>query len=249
MPERATPQLPLALRQPEPLGLAAFVDTGNAELTVAVRAWTRGDGEPYLFVHGGARSGKSRLAACAAGEVARHGQSTACLPLRTPGLAPEILDGLEQLDAVVIDDLDAIAGQRAWEEALFYLFNRLRAASRRLLIAARQPPAGAGVGLADLRSRLGSGASYHLRALDDAGRARLLRTGAEQRGLALGDAEVRYILRRCPRDPGWLGELLDRIDRAALAEQRRPSVRLIGRLLEQEPAAIDGGRKRGASPG
>jgi hypothetical protein len=75
--------------------------------------------------------------------------------------------------------------------------------------------------------------AINLRPLSDAGRAELLRTGAEQRGLRFGDAMISYILSRCPRDPGALSALLDEIDRTALAEQRQPSIRSIGRLLER----------------
>ncbi|MBK5929202.1 DnaA regulatory inactivator Hda [Halochromatium salexigens] len=231
--EPPPPQLALALRQPEPSGLDGFVSHGNASVVAAVRHWADGSGEPYLYIHGAAASGKSRLLVCAAGEIRQRGLSVIYLPLDTPKLTPDVLDDLEQRDAILLDAVQAIAGNRAWEQALFNLYNRARDARRRLLAAARQPTGRLGLQLPDLSSRLAAGPSYNLKPLSDAGRAELLRIGAEQRGLRLGDAMISYILSRCPRDPGVLRELLDTIDRSALAEQRQPSIRSIGRLLEQ----------------
>ncbi len=233
MHERPPPQLALALAQPEPSGLDGFVAHGNAAVVAAVRHWADGSGEPYLYIHGAATSGKSRLLVCAAGVIRQRGLSVIYLPLDTPKLTPDVLDDLEQRDAILLDAVQAIAGHRAWEQALFNLYNRARDAKRRLLAGARQPTGRLGLQLPDLSSRLAAGPSYNLKPLSDAGRAELLRVGAAQRGLRLGDAMIRYILSRCPRDPGVLRDLLDAIDRAALAEQRQPSIRSIGRLLEQ----------------
>ncbi|MFP4077184.1 MAG: DnaA regulatory inactivator Hda [Halochromatium sp.] len=233
MHEQPPPQLALALRQPEPNGLDGFVAHGNGAVVAAVRQWADGSGEPYLYIHGAAASGKSHLLVCAAGEIRQRGLSVVYLPLDTPRLTPAVLDDLEQRDAILLDAVQAIAGNHAWEQALFHLYNRAQDARRRLLAAARQPTGRLGLQLADLSSRLAAGPSYNLKPLSDAGRAELLRVGAAQRGLRLGEAMISYILSRCPRDPGVLRDLLDGIDRAALAEQRQPSIRSIGRLLEQ----------------
>jgi DnaA family protein len=231
--ERHPPQLPLALRQPEPRGLDGFVAHGNGAAVAAVRQWADRSGEPYLYIHGAAASGKSQLLISAASEVRQHGLSVVYLPLDTPQLTPDVLDDLEQRDAILLDAVQAIAGDPTWEQALFSLYNRARDSCRRLLAAARQPAGRLGIRLPDLASRLAAGPSYNLRPLSDAGLAELLRTGAEQRGLRFGEAMISYVLSRCPRDPGALSALLDEIDRTALAEQRQPSVRSIGRLLER----------------
>jgi DnaA family protein len=227
------PQLPLALRQPEPRGLAGFIAHGNAAAVAAVRQWADGSGEPYIYLHGAAASGKSHLLVCAAGEVHQRGLSVVYLPLDTPQLTPAVLDDLEQRDAILLDALQAIVGRPAWEQALFNLYNRARDAGRPLLAAARQPVGRLAVQLPDLASRLAAGASFTLKPLSDLGRAELLRIGAEQRGLRLPEALISYLLNRCPRDPGTLSALLDEIDRAALAEQRQPSLRSLSRLLER----------------
>ena len=81
-------------------------------------------------------------AACAQAGVA--GKATAYLPLAVVrGDGPAILDGFERLDLVALDDLDAIAGDDAWEFGLFTLFNGLIEHGGRL---AMRGPAGARIG-------------------------------------------------------------------------------------------------------
>lgn len=237
VPEARPPQLPLPLRQPGPDGLAGFIEHGNEAVHAAVTHWARGSGEPYLYLHGAAASGKSRLLLCTAEEARRQGRRVLYLPLDMPELSPAVLDDLEHGDGVLLDALQIRIGIAAWERALFNLYNRLRDRNSQLLVAARLPSGQLGVRLPDLASRLAAGASFNLKPLDDEGCAALLRRGATQRGLELAEPVIRYILSRCPRDPGSLTQLLDGIDATALAEQRQPSLRSIGRLLEQTPAA------------
>jgi DnaA family protein len=69
--------------------------------------------------------------------------------------------------------------------------------------------------------------------LDEAGRRELLRRRAEARGLQLDDGVLDYLFRRVGRDLGNLTALLDRLDRASLAAQRRLTVPFLRQILEQ----------------
>ena len=59
----------------------------------------------------------------------------------------------------------------------------------------------------------------------------MLRARAARRGLELDDAVLDYLLRRVDRDLGSLTALLDRLDRASLAAQRRITVPFLKNLL------------------
>ena len=122
---------------------------------------------------------------------------------------------------VALDDLDAIAGHREDEIALFDLHNRVRDAGVDLVYAARDVPAALPLALPDLRSRLAQCTLLALRALDDDGRAEVLRQRAASRGLIFDEAALEWLLRRHSRDLSDLGALFERLDRASLAAQRR----------------------------
>jgi DnaA-homolog protein len=155
----------------------------------------------------------------------RDGQQVAYLPcLDHAALHPAMLEGLAQLDLIAIDDVDAIAGQADWEHALFVLFNQARDNGCRLLFAAAQPPAECSIVLPDLRSRLAWGPVAAIATLDDAARERLIHQLAQQRGLEMPEEIARYLVQRYRRDNHSLQQLIERLDRDSLAEQRRLSI-------------------------
>jgi DnaA family protein len=229
----ATAQLGLPLRPPDPGDFGSFVAGDNNAVITALRHWTRHADAGNLLLHGEAGSGKSHLlhAACRAAREA--GAAVAFVALDMPALHPEMLDGLEDRDAVVVDAVQAIAGRREWEVALFNLYNALQAAGGRLLFAARAPAPALGLGLPDLTSRLSACATYALRPLDDGGRGRLLHNAAAARGMRLDEATLAYILKYSARDTAALLRLLDELDRTSLARRRAPNRRLVGELLRR----------------
>lgn len=230
-------QLPLGLRLPAAARFDNFVGGPNAEAVAAVRQFVTnpatGPNPAVLFLSGAAGSGKTHLlqAACRAAETG--GGHGIYLPLADlVEHDPCLLDGFEHYAVLALDDVHAIAGRRAWEEALFHLFNRLRDAGGRCLGAANAAPEHLGLTLPDLRSRLGWGAVYALQPVDDAVRVEVLTLRARERGLELPDDTAHFLLRRCPRDLPALMALLDRLDVAALSAQRRLTVPFVKDVLE-----------------
>ena len=123
-----------------------------------------------------------------------------------------------------LDGVEAIAGNASDEVALFHFHNAARAAGARLVYAASAMPAALPLGLPDLRSRLEQCTRIALEPLDEPGRREVLRQRAARRGLELDDAVLDYLLRRVGRDLGTLTALLDRLDQASLAAQRRLTI-------------------------
>jgi DnaA family protein len=228
--DRLGPQLPLALRYPPDQRFATWI--GPAGVTGLLQALATGASGEALYVQGPDGSGKTHLllATCAAAEEA--GRRAAYVSMaRLRGVARDAFDGLEQADVVAIDDVDAVAGDPADEVALFDLHNRVRDAGRGLVYAARDVPAALAIGLPDLRSRLAQCTVQSLRALDDTGRAAVLRQRAAARGLDFDEAALDWLLRRHRRDIADLGALFERLDRASLAAQRRLTVPFLRQVL------------------
>src|SRR5690606_34486397 len=138
----------------------------------------------------------------------------------------DALEALDRNDVVALDGLEAIAGDRDDEVALFDFHNRMHDAGHALFYAARGWPDALSLALPDLRSRLSQCARIGLEPLDDDGRRELLRLRAHRRGLQVDEAAIDWLLRRVDRDLASLTALFDRLDRAALAAQDRKSTRL-----------------------
>jgi DnaA family protein len=224
-------QLPLPVQLRPEASFAAFVPGPNDEAVAALQAWAGGAGEPFALVWGFPGTGKTHLlqAACQAAVAAGH--PTLFVPLRHSGLTPGVLAGLEEVGRIALDDVQAVAGNAAWEWALFTLFNRLRESGGGLLVSADQPAAALPLALPDLRSRLGWGPGYRLQPLAERDCEDLLRATAARRGLRLGPDLVVYLMRRLARDPGNLLAFLEALDRESLAAQRAPSIPLARRVL------------------
>lgn len=225
-------QLPLGLQLRDSARFDNFLPGPNSGPLAAAQACADGEEPSLLFLWGSAGSGRSHLLQAACRRAAAAGDAVAYLPFGgEAALAPQMLQGLEQADLVCIDDLDRVAGQASWEGALFALVNGLLDRCARLVTAASLPPAECGIALADLRSRLSLSAVFHLQPLDDAEKLAVLQVHAASRGLELNDDAGRYLLHHCQRDMGALLAMLERLDRASLAAQRRLTVPFVREVL------------------
>jgi len=230
-----SPQLPLGLAMRESARFESFYRGPNAELVATLRAAVRGQGEPFLYISGGAGMGKTHLLQAACFEADAAGISTAFLPLaELAGMSPAVLEGMEQMQLVCLDDVQAIAGNETWEHAVFDLFNRVRAATATLLVAGSGRPDQCGLGLPDLVSRLGWGAIYRLKPLPDEDMIAALLHRARGRGLELPVETAQFLLKRIPRDLPSVFDLLDRLDEASMIEQRRLTIPFVKSVLDRQ---------------
>lgn len=232
-------QLSLNLRLKDGSSFSNFFPGPNREAlerlrAAVVAAATREKAsEQTMFLWGADGSGKTHLLQAACRLAQELGKTPVYVPLAEAGaLAPSLLEGAEQAALVCLDDVERIAGRPEWEAALFSLIERLRAVGGVLITAAGAPPGRLGLQLPDLTSRLAWGAVYALPPLSDAEKLEAVRLRARNRGFDMPEDVVHYILSRYPRDLHSLFDLLDRIDRASLVQQRRVTIPFLRRLEE-----------------
>jgi DnaA-homolog protein len=220
-------QLALGVRLRAEAVFESFAPGLNQEVIAALR--TPGSVPTWLWgAHG---SGKTHLlqAVCAS-----SGAEAAYFPLaRSLALPPEALAGFERTSVLCLDDVDSVAGDSHWEEALFRLFNEAAELGTCMIFAAGVPPRQAAWALEDWRSRAAACVVYQLKELDDPGRMEALRLRAAQRGLQLPEETSEYLLKRMPRDLPSLFDVLDELDEASLVAQRRLTIPFIRDALEK----------------
>jgi len=218
-------QLPLGVQLGVSLRFDTFAAGANAAAVEALCSLADGVSVAPVWVFGPSGSGRSHLLQAACAEAGRAGRPAAYLPLaqlRADG--PQILDGFEHLALVALDDLDAVAGDAAFEAALFTLYNGLAEERGGLAIAAAGSPAATDVRLPDLASRLAASEVHRLEPLSESAQPDALRKRAERRGLELPDETLAFLTRRAPRDFATLCRMLDALDTESLAAQRRLTV-------------------------
>jgi len=231
---RLMKQLALDIRLAEHAVFDSFFVGPNALAVARLRRMAAGDDAGVVWLAGANGSGKSHLlqACVAAAHAARR--HTAYLPLNQLQQSPAaLLDGLGDYDLVALDDLRAMAGDRDWELAVLYLYEKLTAAGAALVCSADTIPAELGFSLADLSSRLCSGGIFRLEPLDDVECLEALQKRALWLGCELPEETGRYLLSRVNRNPSSLFELLDRLDRAALAAQKKLTVPFVRSVIDE----------------
>lgn len=228
-------QLPLGVRLRAASSFANFHPGDNAAPIAALELSAREPRQPPLWLWGPPGSGRSHLlqASCArAGEQRRR---AGYLPLAEPWPTASLLGGFEALDLVCLDDLDRVVGDASWQPSLFRLYNDLTERGGNLVISAARPPQALAIALPDLASRLAAAIVWQLRPLAEAEQAPALLARARALGVELGEETLQYLQRRLPRDLGALCEALDRLDGAALAQQRRLTVPFVRAVLQLPP--------------
>jgi DnaA family protein len=101
-----------------------------------------------------------------------------------------------------------------------------------MVLAASVAPRTPSWRLPDLASRLTAAVVWRLRTLDDHERREALQLHARERGFALSDEVVTFVMKRLRRDMVSLSAFLERLDRSSLAAQRRITVPFVKTLLE-----------------
>jgi DnaA family protein len=217
---RAHPQLALNIQLRDEATLENFLCVPpQRPLLRSLQTQLEVDGEPIIYLYGPSDTGKSHLlqGACHA-----SGPAGIYLPLSELTSYPpaEVLQDVESMGLVCLDDIDAVLGNEAWEQALFHFFNRARQTGCRLLVSGSGAPRVLAVDLPDLRSRLSWGVVFQLTRISDDTKQEILCFRAARRGMQMPPEVASYIVQRAPRGLGDLLELLAELDAASLAQKR-----------------------------
>ena len=226
-----SPQIPLQLEPRRPDRFEDFVAGPNEHTLAAVRQLLDEPGGS-LFLSGPDGSGKSHLLNALCHAAREKGMAAFYIALnRLPEEAAASLEGLQVLDLVCVDDLDSVAGNPVWENALFACFNQVRSARGRLLVSSREPLAALHFHLPDLESRLAWGVRQTLRLPDDVGKAAILQQRALTLRIELPHDVEAYLLKYSKRDMASLLKALEQLKDAAFASKRKITVPLAREVL------------------
>jgi chromosomal replication initiation ATPase DnaA len=214
-------QLVLPLETRPALGREDFiVAQGNREAVAFVDAFPDWSA-PAAALVGPASSGKSHLAAAWAKRA--NADIVASSTLNENFLQREA-------KAVVVEDVDAQAPDRARDVALFALLERGGA----ILFTGREPPSQWQAVIPDLMSRYRAMLSFALWEPDDALLGALARKLFADKQLIVPDAVIEHMIRSLERSPGAIRDFVARTDEFALSRKRAITPALIRELLNGE---------------
>ncbi|MGB0893513.1 MAG: DnaA inactivator Hda [Parashewanella sp.] len=234
MTQNSPLQLSLPVYLPDDETFNSYYPTsGNDELITQLRALGQGTDSGSIFLWGKQKSGRTHLLHAACAYANDHGRTSFYVPLGIfASISTALFEGLESVDLICIDDIDAVAGNPVWEEAVFDLFNRaLESKNTSLIVSSSVPVKDAGFILPDLVSRMQWGLSYQLQPMEDNEKLAALQRRAEMRGLQLPEDVGKFLLNRLVRDLRTLFDVLDKLDKASMVHQRRLTIPFVKEVL------------------
>ena len=225
-------QLTLRLSPQEVYRLDNFL-FADAALAEAVNEFCGGRGSDFLYLCGASGAGKTHLTLAIADEMQPHCR-VAYLNFQElrQTAEPAALKSLLDADILCLDEVEAIAGDKHWQEALFHGFNDIKQQQKRLLIATENPPAQLSIELADLCSRLATALVFQLPVMADQLKQEALILQAQSRGLILSEEVAQYLLRHYGRDMPSLMAVLQKLDKASLQAQRRLTIPFVKEVMQ-----------------
>lgn len=191
-------------------------------------------GDRFLFFWGESGCGKSHLLQAFCKQMHESGKSVSYFSCtQVAEIQPDMLEGLDKCGLIAIDDINVIAGDEKWELALFTYIRKWHESSGLLLLSSNCKPADIPFKLQDLKTRIsGWPVVYQLHALPDTDKLKVLQDYAKTRGLELGQEVGQFILTRFPRNLKSMLELLEKVDVAAMSQQRRLTIPFIKTLAK-----------------
>ena len=221
-------QFVLDLARPEPPTFENFVAGGNREPLAAVSAVARGDSrEGGVLLWGARGAGKSHLLQASATLAATLRPVLACAGAADVPAAAD----LPPSALLIVDAIDE--ADDAGQGRLFTALNALAASGGQWLAAAAAPPARLAL-RDDLRTRLALGLVLEVVPLADADKAQALANYARERGFALADDVIAYLLVHGRRDMPSLVATLAALDRHSLATRRSITVPMLRDWLQRD---------------
>lgn len=228
-------QLALAVQLPDDETFTSFVgETNQSSVTLLQqfisRAQRQSTNSFYLFGIKGV--GKSHLLHAASHFADQLGKTSVCLSFsELTDLSIEVLDGLEHIEIICLDDIQIIAGDKQWQQAVFDLFNRVLEQDKLIILSGDQSVNELGLTLPDLNSRLTWGLTEQIKPLSDEEKMQALQHRASQRGITIAEDALKYLLNHYSRDMTLLIGYLDTLDKLSIREQRKITIPFIKEAL------------------
>lgn len=186
-----------------------------------------------IYLSGMAGVAKSHILQAACHYATDFEHKALYLPLKELiNVAPEaVFEQHTDINYLFLDDIDVIAANQKWQEALFHLFNERMSKSLSMFFSAKEPALNLGFSLKDLESRLASCLSFQLPKLDDEQKMQVLQNRADHIGMLLPTACSQYIVQHYSRDMHQLMAALSALDVQSLKQSKKLTIPFIKQVL------------------
>jgi chromosomal replication initiator protein len=183
-----------------------IVGSSNELAYTACQAVAKDPGTKYnpLFLYGGVGLGKTHLIQAVGSEIAHRNKNARILYISCETFVNDFLDHIRfkkkgfssryrNVDVLIVDDMQFIAGKEKTQEEFFHTFNALHQANKQIIISSDKPPKAIPTLEERLRSRFEWGMAIDIQSPDFETRCAILQTKANQTGTSLPRDTVEYL--------------------------------------------------------
>ncbi len=217
----------------------------NELAQAASQAVIKKPGQVYnpLFIYGGVGLGKTHLLQATGNAIANTHKGFKVKYISSDKFTGELVNALhqgkmeefkkkyQQIDMLIIDDVQFLAGKEKTQEEFFYTFNTLYQANKQIIISSDRPPKAIATLEERLRSRFEGGMIADISFPDLETRIAILKSKAVQQGLALEEDILTYIASHIQTNIRELEGALNRIKAHYQINNVLPDSNQIKRIL------------------
>jgi len=232
-----------------------IVGSSNDLAYTACQAVAANPGVKYnpLFLYGGVGLGKTHLMQAVGNEIVKNNPATKVLYISSETFVKEFLESIRfkkkgfsdkyrNVDVLIVDDMQFIAGKEKTQEEFFHTFNALHQANKQIIISSDKPPRSIPTLTERLRSRFEWGMAIDIQMPDFETRCAIVETKAAQSNVELGRETIEYLANNIKTNvrelEGALNQLLAYAEMRGITPDISTAEGLIGNVRHSRPQHI-----------
>lgn len=229
-----------------------IVGSSNDLAYSACQAVAKNPGTKYnpLFLYGGVGLGKTHLIQAVGNEITAKSPETAVLYISSETFVNDFLESIRfkkkgfadkyrNIDVLIVDDMQFIAGKEKTQEEFFHTFNALHQANKQIIISSDKPPRNIPTLTERLRSRFEWGMSIDIQMPDFETRCAILEAKAAASHAEIDRTTVEYLANNVKTNirelEGALNQLLAYSEMRGIPVDISTAEGLIGNVRRSRP--------------
>ena len=229
-----------------------IVGSSNDLAYSACQAVSNNPGTKYnpLFLYGGVGLGKTHLIQAVGNQIMAHNPDTSVLYISSETFVNDFLESIRfkkkgfadkyrNIDVLIVDDMQFIAGKEKTQEEFFHTFNALHQANKQIIISSDKPPRNIPTLTERLRSRFEWGMNIDIQMPDFETRCAILEAKAAASHAEIDRDTVEYLANNIKTNirelEGALNQLLAYSEMRGIPADISTAEGLIGNVRRSRP--------------
>lgn len=229
-----------------------IVGSSNDLAYAACQAVASNPGTKYnpLFLYGGVGLGKTHLMQAVGNEIAKNQPDARVLYINTETFTKDFIESMlfkkkgvsdkyRNVDVLIVDDMQFIAGKEKTQEEFFHTFNALHQSNKQIIISSDKPPKSIPTLTERLRSRFEWGMAIDIQMPDFETRCAIVETKASLSGIELSRETIEYLANNIKTNirelEGALNQLLAYAEMRGITPDVSTAEGLIGNVRHSRP--------------